>query len=107
MSEYLDAIYENISKIQEIADDLSDLADAFERTGNYEMFRKIIRMAITLNESSLQIRKAVSDELTRELKIAQEASVNVLNAALSAHRTAVAENELVDASNLGVDGLNE
>ena len=82
MSEYLDNIHGNADVIYQVAEELHYLAQAFHRTGNGTVAQKLSLQSARLHAARRGITNAVSEELNRSVKQAEESSQNVLKAVL-------------------------
>jgi hypothetical protein len=81
--EYLDAIHSETDKLMKISKQLIKLSNAFYTTGNYPLGEQLEIMSLAVLESQSNIGKAVNNELQTQYKNSQQASVNMLNAALA------------------------
>ena len=83
MSEYLDGVHDNADIIYQVAEELHYLAVAFKRTGNDAMAEKLSLQSARLHRAQKGITNAVSKELTRQVKGAEETSHAMLRATLA------------------------
>ena len=83
MSEYLDGVHDNTSEVYQVAEDLHDLAVAFNRTGNETVARKLSLLSAKLYSASRRINTVVSQELNRSVQQAQENSANLVRGVLA------------------------
>lgn len=84
MSQYLNDIHEGCEQVIVVADDLHDLSIAFARTGNEATARKLLLFARELKEAEEEIRQAVSRNVTERLEDSEQATTNMVKAALAA-----------------------
>lgn len=83
MSDYLDGIHDNTDVIYQVAEELHYLAVAFNRTGNDTVAQKLSLQSARLHAAQKGITAAVSKELTRQVKGAEETSHAMLRATLA------------------------
>lgn len=84
MSQYLDKIHEAQQDIRIAKDMLYTLADAFDLTGNRDMSGKLCRIAFSIDKAQGNIGDAVSTELHRSVKQAEESAAATVQAVLNA-----------------------
>lgn len=86
MSEYLDTMFNETKEINYTAHELKALSRAFYATGNIAMGETLSCIAGSLLESSDKINKAVGQEVTDRCNQTQQATANMVSAALAACR---------------------
>jgi tellurite resistance protein len=99
--EYLDAMHDGCDRIRMIGEELYNLSDAFRATGNVRVANQLRELAGMSYAEANGIREAVGKEINDQFKQSQEASANVLNAALAG---AIAQGEAAqEGFELGVE----
>ena len=80
---YLGTMQAEITKLRQISDELSYLANSFQNTGNLNMHETLNNISIDIADSENKIDKAVGGEIDRQFKQVQQSSANMINACLS------------------------
>lgn len=83
MKSYLDTMRDERNKIEYSAMELEALSRAFYATGNVVMGGTLALISAGLLENSKNIDKAVGQELSDQLRRSQEATKNMVSAALA------------------------
>ncbi len=83
MKKLLEVTNEETKNLNDVAQDLRELSEAFAKVGNHHLEMELHDMAGFISKSSEAIDKAVSDNLHKEFKQSQEFSGTLLKTALA------------------------
>jgi hypothetical protein len=80
---YLNVISDETAHIRAIANELMNLSDSFADTGNIKMSDKLGFMSSDLIKIQEEINNAVGRDINDQFKVSQQATANMINAALA------------------------
>lgn len=78
-----DQYYAAISRLQDVADDLSRLGKAFEQTGNSKMFNQLMNHVDNIDKSLEDIDRHVNSELNDKVRASEQATTNLIQCVLA------------------------
>jgi hypothetical protein len=89
--DFLKAMDKHCNSVEAISQALSNYAVSFQVTGNITMSKNLWELSDRLSSVQMFIRKEVYEDVDRQYKRSQEASANILNAALAGIEVATKE----------------
>lgn len=78
-----DMIFIGADDVTKISRWLADLADAFERTGNWVVAKELAQTAENLTKAAEMIRQGAAQQINQRLRQSTESSTNIVLAALT------------------------